>query len=362
LRLTPQAPHDPKTKILEALTEVDPEISRSRLLNLIGAQSSFGGAVGSPVLFYIGAFIYTILDLHNNPSNQDNALSLGFGIEWMIIVHVAIVSGTLLAANNPSTSSGIVGSSHQAMNRSRNKIEHGAADEGRFTQKWLGWTKTYETEFQPVSIWDRGANKMEWIYKTDAYNESPTKDNFQKLMHISKWNWVCIFSLAFLLIVIPPTAGGVVTYFTPPRGIACRSLSFILYGSNQLVVTALATLKAARPHWKWMQNRRFILLSVPFWFFSLVAAIGGTVMQISGVYRNCICYAGAENWYHIGRKNPMIQVANDTEDARTSSRYWFWMGAFATIFMAAKYNTPSLGVFFFFGQTLFLSYFEGKST
>jgi hypothetical protein len=334
LRLSPEAPYDPKTKILASLNEphVDAEKSRSRLLNLIGAQSSFGGAVGSPVLFYLGAFVYTILDLHNDPSDQDNAISLGFGIEWMIIVHVAIVSGTLLAANNPSTSSGIVGSDHEAMERSRN----GSPPRRTFAQKWLGWSKTYGTEFQPVSIWSRGANKMEWIKQTQAYNNESTATAFGDLMFISGWNWFWIFFLAFLLIVIPPAAGGVVAYFTPPRGIACRSLSFIIYGSTQLAVTALATLKAARPEWKCMQGWRFILLSTPFWFCSLLAAIGGTVMQISGVYRNCICYAGADNWVNIAKKNPMVQVANDTQDARTASRYWIWMGIFATLFMAAN--------------------------
>jgi hypothetical protein len=85
------------------------EKSRSRLLNLLGAQSSLGSAVGSPVLFYLGSFVYAILDLRTDPSSQDAAISLGFGIEWIIIVHVAIVSGCLLASNNPSTSSGIVG-------------------------------------------------------------------------------------------------------------------------------------------------------------------------------------------------------------------------------------------------------------
>jgi hypothetical protein len=52
----------------------------SRLLNLLGAQADFGGAVGSPVLFFLGAFIYTILDLKQDPSSEDSAISLGFGI------------------------------------------------------------------------------------------------------------------------------------------------------------------------------------------------------------------------------------------------------------------------------------------
>jgi hypothetical protein len=57
-------------------------------------------------------------------------------------------------------------------------------------------------------------------------------------------------------------------------------------------------------------------------------------MQISGVYKNCICYAGVANWVKIAKKNPLIQLANDTEAARQASAYWMAMGGFATGFMA----------------------------
>jgi hypothetical protein len=57
------------------------EVAQSRLLNLLGAQSAFGAIVGAGVLFYLGGFVYTILDLLSNPSDQDSALAVGFGIE-----------------------------------------------------------------------------------------------------------------------------------------------------------------------------------------------------------------------------------------------------------------------------------------
>jgi hypothetical protein len=111
---------EPQRKILAALDrthvphpERNPTLReatlQTRLLSMMGSQSIFGAAVGAPVLFYLGAFVYTILDLENSPSSQDAAISLAFGIEWMIVVHVAIVAGCLLANNNPSTSSSIVG-------------------------------------------------------------------------------------------------------------------------------------------------------------------------------------------------------------------------------------------------------------
>jgi hypothetical protein len=62
------------------------EKARSRLLNLLGAQASFGEQVGSPVLFYLGAFVYAILDLRTSLSDEDSAISVSFGIQWMIIV------------------------------------------------------------------------------------------------------------------------------------------------------------------------------------------------------------------------------------------------------------------------------------
>lgn len=76
---------------------------------MINSQHSFGAAFGAPALFYLGAFVCIIIDLKSDPSNLGSAISLAFGIEWMIVVHVAIISRCLLANDNPSTSVGIVG-------------------------------------------------------------------------------------------------------------------------------------------------------------------------------------------------------------------------------------------------------------
>ncbi|KAE9365866.1 hypothetical protein N431DRAFT_516708 [Stipitochalara longipes BDJ] len=338
---------------------------RSRLLNLLGAQMSFGSAVGSPVLFYLGAFVYTILDLRNNPSSQDAAIALGFGIEWMIIVHVAIVSGCLLASNNPSTSSGIVGSNHEALEESRRKFydiqrapssrstlrpgekvqqESEKSRRRWFAHKILGWSDAYDTTFQPVSLWSRGSNKLLWIQKSGAYVNS----DFKKLMNITGWGWIFkVLFPALVLIVLPPATGGVVAYFTPPRGLGCRSLSFIVYAFSQVIVTIIATIRCAVDNGEKNNKKKttlekiftgggFKIISAPFWFGSLVAAIGGTTMQITGVFRNCICYSDARTWWNINNINPAINLASDTQDARNSSVYWIKMGSTATVFMAVN--------------------------
>jgi hypothetical protein len=332
------------------------ERGRSRLLNLLGAQSSFGGAVGSPVLFYLGAFVYSILDLRNDPSNQDSAISLGFGIEWMIIVHVAIVSGCLLASNNPSTSAGIVGGWHESLKipkDMRTPTFHTQYHDGEGpkppSRKWsrkewvhyiLGWSNTYDTEFQPVSLWSRGTNKMRWIRDSEAYHSDAL---FRKKMEITWLGWIFkIFVPALSLIVLPPATGGVVAYYTPPKGLGCRSLSFSVYAACQVASTILATIRNAVEHgdsnshtYRFFTSWPFPAMSSIFWFFSLISAVGGTTMQIVGVFRNCLCYTDARDWWNIlvHGMNTSVNLAKDTQTARDSSRYWIWMGSTATIFM-----------------------------
>ena len=107
----------------------------------------------------------------------------------MIIVHVAIVSECLLASNNPSTSAGIMGSSHEELGHEHRDLQRRAtlASQGyghdspkwtweRFSHIVLGWSNTFETEFSPVSLLARGSNKMKCIRKFEVWRES----DFQK--------------------------------------------------------------------------------------------------------------------------------------------------------------------------------------
>jgi hypothetical protein len=57
------------------------------------------------------------------------------------------------------------------------------------------------------------------------------------------------------------------------------------------------------------------------------------LMQIIGVFRNCLCAAGLSDWWHIGQVNPAINLAADTQEARDSSYSWLWMGSVASAFM-----------------------------
>lgn len=206
----------------------------------------------------------------------------------------------------------------------------------RFYHIHLGWSNVYGTEFQPVSLWDRGSNKMKWIKNTQAYNSLDRR--FKELMQITPLGWILkIFLPALILIVLPAASGGVVAYFTPPRGIGYRSLSCAIYGGCQLASTILSAIRIAvddgsygRPLQYFFTGWRFTALNAIFWFGSFMGCVAGYVLQTVGVYRNCVCSADARYWWDLGRINPMINLASDTQDSKSSSIYWVWMGSVAT--------------------------------
>jgi hypothetical protein len=65
---------------------------------------------------------------------------------------------------------------------------------------------------------------------------------------------------------------------------------------------------------------------------SLFTAVGGTLMQVIGVYRTCFCYVNAQWWLHLDA-SPGVNLASDTAAARLSSRNWLQAGIVATGFM-----------------------------
>ena len=336
---------------------------QTRLLSIMSSQYSFGSAVGAPVLFYLGAFVYSIVDLENQRGGGNTSVSIAFAVEWMIIVHVAIVSGCLLASNNPATSAAIVGlppdetltspyrastldSRTPAMVNSKNlrtkrwKVRLGFSREDGRIRNVPWFSQIYETRYQPVSLWSRGSNKMDWVQDSSAYLQH---EWFRKSVQTSPVDWtVLIFIPVFLLIVLPPAAGGILAYTTPPVGWGCRSLSLICYAGVQVVLTFIAALKAATRGKKFRYSHpkatRFIhtasiSIFIPVSALSFFILIGGTLMQITGIFRNCFCSVNAKYWLNP-ESSPGIHLASDTSDRRTSSQYWVIMSTVATGFMA----------------------------
>lgn len=67
--------------------------AKARLHSLLKSQAAFGTAVGAPVAFYIGAYLYAILDARSNLGDNDTSHALALGLWYSIFVLVAIICG-----------------------------------------------------------------------------------------------------------------------------------------------------------------------------------------------------------------------------------------------------------------------------
>ena len=115
--------------------------------------------------------------------------AVAFGMWWMTIPHIAIISGLLLAGNNPNTLEGIVGK--KTPNPPR--------------RKWCILELVYESRYRPAWIWHRGRNKRIWAIRLQKTYHTSRFDNLKDKIAIRAQVWISIFVLAFGLIVIPST-------------------------------------------------------------------------------------------------------------------------------------------------------------
>lgn len=340
----------PVEKISKALETLDQSCLRQVLLDLMSAQGDFGALVGAPVIFYMGGFLYTILDLLEDPSAQAAAISLAFGVNWMIVVHVAITSGCLLASNNPSALSVL------------------ASEGGHIiSQKWYQLPLVYKTAFQPVSMWWRGSNKKAWLASIKAsvgdVEQESMVTQIRADVHIGFCGYlILVYVPTLVLISLPPAAGAFVAWKTPPVGWGCRSLTLVVYAACQLLMVSLQELRAYHNvHgrvFSWTRTTKsssrermashlvrvlcigesayhgsLLILYLLLCVVSVFTALGGTIMQISGVYGNCFCYVNSQMWFRLDEA--FVNVASDTFDQRHSSKNWIIMGSVATGFMVA---------------------------
>lgn len=303
--------------------------SRARLKAMLDSQYSFSSLVGAPVLFYLGAFVYSIIDILSHLGNNNSSHAVAFGMWWMMIVHVSIISGCLLASNNPSTMWAIF------VKRKWVQKEDGPVSSStirKILRSLLSlWCPLYDDTPEPVSLWKRGWNKRAWAKKV----LNLTASRFVSQSSIISGPG----TLAFLLILIPCGLAFGTSYRTRQIRLRCRSLNVLIYTLSQCLLIM-------RDLWYMIESDesddkppiliRCILWTV--WAIAIAGAalsgIGGTLMQLIGVYRNCLCRVKVYNWGQLTTV-ATVQLATDTELDRTlATSSWKKFGFAAAVFMA----------------------------
>jgi hypothetical protein len=217
-----QDPDDPTSRILNALiptelTEEALEISKSRLITIMHAQTSFGMTIGIPTVFFLGGFMY-------NVQQASSTGAIPFGILWLVLVIVTIVSGTLLAGNSPHTVSVLVTNNYNRSRRARRLL----------------FRDMYNSELYPVSMWDRGFNKYQWLKNLTLWQDP--RGIFRQRIELRGWSWAAITVGTYLLLATPCWLAWSFDYMLPWPWFGCLSMLYAVYLVTQtlLILVALA--------------------------------------------------------------------------------------------------------------------------
>jgi hypothetical protein len=310
------------------------KLARIHLAHIMDAQTPFSESVGGPVLFYVIAFTYAITGAYTT-TDSSASIALAFGMWWMNLVHVAMTSGCLLASNNPSTVVAVLGD-YKPDGEMEPKEQPGLFH----VDKWfpLLYPETFKTSW----VWNRGEEKKRWIHRTGID------------IQLGYGSYFVVWLFSLILVVVPSVVGIVVAVETPTIGVSCRSLAIILYVCIQILLLSYFTWQRmrSRDHLKprteagmktpllgsFVQNRGFW-----FWFFycwAIVLAMGsifissaGTLLQMMGVYRNCICAVNVPEWLN---KNTIIILLPSMELIQQKAiQVWIPTGYAAAGFMGA---------------------------
>ncbi|RWA05993.1 hypothetical protein EKO27_g9108 [Xylaria grammica] len=264
-----------------------------KLKSLLSSQASFGSTVGASILFFVGGFIYTVIDSESSLGDNDTAHALAFGM-----------SCAMLAANSPSTLDGIV---FDGADTARpDKYETGFLKShmqkakkykplATIIERLEGYNPVelaFEGRFRTVKLWKRGLNKRQWVQEAaNDYEATMTlhrlckgigakKLRAQITLNAQDCSYVLVSSL--FLVLAPTSLAFFLSYHTPRSG-----------------------------------------LSVFVGFFAILAAVGGTMLQLLGVYRTCLCQVPATHWPYLNGPDAYFPLSSNSQAAIEAAEAWW---------------------------------------
>ena len=196
----------------------------------------------------------------------------------------------------------------------------------------------YTSTFRPTWLWDRAYTFRKWA--------TPGAEGLQlgsivKAKIHSRGLRVIAALLAVFFMALPCVLACFIAYYTPTVGFSCRAVTILVYSLSQLILI-LGWLyhsdPLSHPHAYSSSSvagkiHNSILKKLIYAFLGFIAllggafpAIGGTIMQLVGVYRNCLCNAGLKYMISNRRYLGVVQLATDTEEHRKGYRSWNGFG------------------------------------
>lgn len=326
--------------------------AKAKLHAMLDSQIYFGLSVGAPTMIYTAAFAYTIIEIRGALGDNDTSQALAFGELWLTVPHATIVSSCLLGGNNPNTLQLLAPDPNAPKNITRS----------RFWNIWIEqvFVPIFASTYQPHWMWNRGRSTSEWFSRIifnypEAYSGDP---GLGEILEVSVNDWAVLNLKALALISVPCVLGGLTAYTTPPLCVSCRSLSILVYLWSEIILIMLQNWDYAcwgmpklEKNAEWVDQYRKERIRSPWletimlttWritysiatLAALLSAIGGTLLQLIGVFRTCLCSVPIQYWSDLSAPAAVIPVgSNSAAQQRDAERFWEPTGITATLFLA----------------------------
>ena len=300
----------------------DPQTASTFLTRILIQFLPFSGLVGVPLVFYVGSFIYSLVDADARLGENDTAHSVAFGLWYFVIVIVATISSTVLGVTIPTNI--------------ESALAHRRLTPTDYQHKWLSSRRLTLARWADQPSLTNPTTRV----LTDPHYHSPFHRHSLPL-------YASLLSITAL--AVPCGLATAVSYNTPQIGLSCRSASALAYLLSQSVLILLWFFHSSpsmhnrrhNPHpsrsekaLTWTISTAYIANGI----LSLFFAVAGTMMQLLGVYRSCICKAGL--WYALpttsasARAGVRVLLSTDTAGAREAADLWIKCGEAGIVWMA----------------------------
>ncbi len=196
-------------------------------------------------------------------------------------------------------------------------------------------------------MWNRGKCKYDWLIRLcfefhDHYPDHlQVNDQLQVLrdeLHMTVVKWMAISIPTFLLFVGPCVFGFLQAFWTPQIGLSCRAMIFVVYAGAQMLLLLMRVREFSWGRlvaWRDSHLLRTLLETLRAIGFAaaIFSAIGGTLMQMIGLYRNCLCSIPIPTWVHGKRDATLLLSTNNKIDIEQAELHWQNMGIAAAVFL-----------------------------
>ncbi|KAF6845311.1 hypothetical protein CMUS01_00256 [Colletotrichum musicola] len=375
-------------------TESSVAKAKTRLRTMLHCQYSFGSIVGAPVIFFLGGFIFAFLTSLDDLGDEDIASSLTSpsspGSSSPATIPTSSKASSQPSVTQPSLK--IPEDPSYVLGFLRFDLVYPSCY--KVAWQWLrGHTKKQWID-QLLSVYAPRAD-VDFPGNIDLDDDM---EDLRSKTTLSSLDWFLLLSLTLLLLGLPFSLAFFMTaFFTPQIGLSCRSLTFLVYFTLQLAQLCLWLWAYAGPppraEAEGVRQRGFRLLDFfrkdgwldrtgfydpstapwhtgnvkhnsvascfrhlasprswtprTFWcllYYSLqtvfglgavFASLGGTLMQIMGVYRTNMCYTNAQYWRKpYSERPPVVLSVNSREMIQSAIDYWEPAAITAIVFMA----------------------------